>query len=254
MVITKNGFKFYNIPLEHWNSNDYTLSCHLLPQEQTTVEFSGSWSLPESASDDIIFRTYDKFYMYAQIYVENSSSKWVYIPYIFFKFTQTSSGFTRTGNFKQPVIHYKEEEFEPDEFYYRLLLLFNSINKNNFDLSQLTLTSPDRLDAKGTYYINWQTYQFQNNGEQLLKDAIKPESSYVNNKDLLMELIGLLLRGLRTLGIEEWLPGDTKKLNIEIHDLTKTPFIWLPLRMKQMHLCNSSASFEYLIRCTNHSH
>ena len=229
-LITKNGFKFYNIPLEIWNSDDYCLACHLLPQEQTTVEFSGSWSLAESASDGIIFRTYDKFYMYVQIYVENSSSKWVYIPYIFFKFTQTSSGFTRTGNFKQPVIDYKEEEFDPDEFYYRLLLLFNSINKNNFDLSQLTLTSPDRLDAKGTYYINWQTYQFQNNGEQLLKDAIKPESSYVNNKDLLMELIGLLLRGLRTLGIEEWLPVDTKMSTVDIYDSSKTDRYWIPLR------------------------
>ena len=239
MVITKNGFKFYDIPLEIWNSEDYCLACHILPQEQTTVEFSGSWY-------DASGKHFDKFTAEFTIYVENSSSKWVYIPYIFFKFTQTSSGFTRTGNFKQPVIHYKEEEFDPDEFYYRLLLLFNSINKNNFDLSQLTLTSPDRLDAKGTYYINWQTYQFQNNGEQLLKDAIKPESSYVNNKDLLMELIGLLLRGLRTLGIEEWLPGDTKMSTVDIYDGSKTDRYWIPLRHNAyFYLDNRHANIHY---------
>lgn len=239
MFITKNGFKFYEIPLEHWNSDEYCLAYHELPQEQTTVEFSGSWY-------DGSGKHYDKFTAEFTIYVENSSSKWVCIPYIYFKFTQTSSGFTRTGRFKQPFIQFEEEIFEPDEFYYRLLLLFNNINKNNFDLSQLTLTSPDRLDAKGTYYINWQTYQFQNNGEQLLKDAIKPESSYVNNKDLLIELIGLFLRGLRTLGIEEWLPGDTKMSTIDIYDNSKPDPYWIPLRHNAyFYLDNRHANIHY---------
>ena len=45
MAIIKNGFEFHNIPLELWNSDDYCLACHELPQEQSTVEFSGSWPL-----------------------------------------------------------------------------------------------------------------------------------------------------------------------------------------------------------------
>ena len=244
MVIVKNGFSFCHIPLEFWNSNDNCLACHELPQEQTTVEFSGSWSLSEAASDGITFRTYDKFYMSAQIYVENSSSKWVYIPYIYFKFTQTGSGFTRTGDFKLPVTHYEGEKFEADNSYYQLLLLFNSKNKNHFDLSQLTLTSPDRLDAKGTYYINWQTYQFQNNGKQLLKDVITPDY----NSDFIMTTIDAVLQGLRTIGIEEWLPGDTKKLNIEILDRTlpRTEWEWLPLRHNAyFYLDNRHATIYY---------
>ena len=242
--IIKNGFSFCHIPLEFWNSNDHCLACHELPHEQTIVAFSGSWSLSETTSDGIIFRTYDKFYMSAQIYVENSSSKWVYIPYIYFKFTQTDSGFTRTGDFKLPVTHYEGEKFEPDESYYQLLLLFNSKNKNHFDLSQLTLTSPDRLDAKGTYYINWQTYQFQNNGEQLIKDAIKPEHAAETN--YIMQTYGLILRGLRTLGIEEWLPGDTKKSNIEIYDKNRTYPTWQPLRHNAyLYLDNRHANIYY---------
>ena len=244
MVITKNGFSFCHIPLEFWNSNDHCLACHELPHEQTTVEFSGSWSLSESASDGIIFRTYDKFYMSAQIYVENSSSKWVYIPYIYFKFTQTGSGFTRTGDFKLPVTHYEGEIFEPDKSYYQLLLLFNSKNKNHFDLSQLTLTSPDRLDAKGTYYINWQTYQFQNNGKQLLKDVITPDY----NSDFIMTTIDAVLQGLRTLGIEEWLPGDNNKVNIYVLDRTlpRSEWEWLPLRHNAyFYLDNRHANIHY---------
>ena len=244
MVIVKNGFSFCHIPLEFWNSNDYCLACHELPQEQTTVEFSGSWSLSETTSDGIIFRTYDKFYMSAQIYVENSYSKWVYIPYIYFKFTQTDSGITRTGDFKLPVTHYEGEKFEPDKSYYQLLLLFNSKNKNHFDLSQLTLTSPDRLDAKGTYYINWQTYQFQNNGKQLLKDVITPDY----NSDFIMTTIDAVLQGLRTLGIEEWLPGDNNKVNIYVLDRTlpRPKWEWLPLRHNAyFYLDNRHATIHY---------
>lgn len=242
MVIVKNGFSICYLPLEFWNSNDYTLSCHELPHEQTTVEFSGSWSLSETTSDGIIFRTYDKFYMSAQIYVENSSSKWVYIPYIYFKFTQTDSGFTRTGEFKLTATHYEGEKFQVDKSYYQLLLLFNS--KNNFDLSQLTLTSPDRLDAKGTYYINWQTYQFQNNGKQLLKDAITPDY----NSDFIMTAIDAVLQGLRTIGIEEWLPGDNNIVHIEILDRTlpRTEWEWLPLRHNAyFYLDNRHANIYY---------
>ena len=244
MVITKNGFSFCHIPLEFWDSNDYTLACHELPHEQTTVEFSGSWSLPETTSDGIIFRTYDKFYMSSQIYVENSSSKWVYIPYIYFKFTQTKSEFTITGDFKLPVTHYEGEKFETDKSYYQLLLLFNSKNKNHFDLSQLTLTSPDRLDAKGTYYINWQTYQFQNNGKQLLKDVITPDY----NSDFIMTTIDAVLQGLRTLGIEEWLPGDNNKVNIYVLDRTlpRPEWEWLPLRHNAyFYLDNRHATIHY---------
>lgn len=242
MVIVKNWFSFCYLPLEFWNSNDPCLTCHELPQEQTTVEFSGSWSLSETASDGIIFRTYDKFYMSAQIYVENSSSKWVQIPYIYFKFIQTDSGFTRTGNFKLTTTHYEGEKFEADNSYYQLLLLFNS--KNNFDLSQLTLTSPDRLDAKGTYYINWQTYQFQNNGKQLLKDAITPDY----NSDFIMTAIDAVLQGLRTIGIEEWFPGDNNKVHIEILDRTlpRTEWEWLPFRHNTyFYLDNRHATVYY---------
>ena len=38
-----------------------------------------------------------------------------------------------------------------------------------------------------------------------------------------MQTYGLLLRALRTFGIEEWLPGDTKKFNIEIIDKSENP-------------------------------
>ena len=53
-LITKNKFKFCNIHLELWNSNDPCLACHELPHEQTTVEFSGSWY-------DASGKHYDKF-------------------------------------------------------------------------------------------------------------------------------------------------------------------------------------------------
>ena len=114
------------------------------------------------------------------------------------------------------------------------------------DLSKLTLTSPDRLDAKGTYYINWQTYQFQNNGEQLIKDAIKPE--HANIKDFIMQTYGLILRSLRELGIEEWLPGDTKKLNIEILDKNRfqDEQSWIALRHRtRLYLRNRVAKIAY---------
>ena len=229
MAIIKNGFKFHNIPLERWNSNDYCLAYHELPHEQTTVEFSGSWY-------DAGGRHFDKFRAEFFINVENSSSKWVSINGVNYFYEATvGTHYTRAGSFSPtsgPIDQYG------------LLSLFNS--NGDFDLSQLTLTSPDRLDAKGTYYINWQTYQFQNNGEQLFKDAIKSESQYFNNKDLLMELIGLLLRGLRTLGIEEWLPGDIKKSNIEIKDENETNPGWRPLRHNAcLYLDNKHANINY---------
>lgn len=205
--ITKNGFKFCDIPLEIWNSDDPCLACHELPKEQTTVEFSGSWY-------DSSGKHFDKFRAEFFIYVENSSSKWVVIRKVNYYYEATvGTHQTWTGFFEYPL--YTPERSDK----YALFGLFNV--HNDFDYSQLTLTSPDRLDAKGTYYINWQTYQFQNNGEQLLKDTINSESSWANAKDLLIQTIGLILRALRTLGIEEWLPGDTKKLNIEILDLNR---------------------------------
>lgn len=202
MFLTKNGFKFYEIPLELWDRYyDEFLACHKLPQEQTTVEFSGSWY-------DSSGKLYDKFRAEFSIYVENSSSKWVAIEFVNYQYEATvGTHYTWTGNFNGSLNTSDK---------YALLMLFNG--NGDFDDSQLTLTSPDRLDAKGTYYINWQTYQFQNNGEQLLKDAIKSESSWTNAKDLLIQTLGLILRAFRTLGIEEWLPGDTKKLNFEILD------------------------------------
>ena len=203
-LLTKNGFKFCHIPLEIWNSDDYCLACHELPHEQTAVEFSGSWY-------DSSGKHFDKFRAKFSIYVENSSSKWVSINKVSYYYESTvGTHQTWTGFFDCPLYLTTLSDK------YALFVLFNS--NDDFDLSKLTLTSPDRLDAKGTYYINWQTYQFQNNGEQLLKDAIKSESSWSNAKDLLIQTIGLILRAFRTLGIEEWLPGDTKKLNIEILD------------------------------------
>lgn len=233
-MIIKNGFKFHNIPLEIWNRNDYCLACHELPHEQTTVEFSGSWY-------DASGKHYDKFTAEFTIYVENSSSKWVCIEHINYWYEATVGTHQTLSNFiNGPLSTYDD---------YLLIQLFNPYDA--FDLSQLTLTSPDRLDAKGTYYINWQTYQFQNNGEQLIKDAIKPE--FANTKDTLMQTYGLLLRGLRTLGIEEWLPGDTKKLNIEILDQkrfsydeqNKMPFrhnayLYLDNRHGNIHYCDNN--------------
>ena len=222
-LITKNEFDFHGV-----NKYQNFPNCFLyyqLPIEQTTVEFSGSWTIEN--------RVYNKFKVQFIIFVEPSSSKWIGFDDLTYQYIADD--------------YVKEDRrtvFGNTHDDYALIKMFNI--DDAFDLSKLTLTSPDRLDAKGTYYINWQTYQFQNNGEQLLKDAIKPE--FADKKDYIMQTYGLLLRSLRTLGIEEWLPGDTKKLNIEIHDLNKTPFIWLPLRMKWMHLCNSSARFEYLIR------
>ena len=239
MALIKNGFEFQEIPLELWNSNDYCLACHQLPLEQTTVEINGSWPLTEISTDGSIHtHTCNKFHMQARIYVENSSSKWVYIPYIYFMFYKTSDGihseFARTGEYNLS---------ETDQSYYQLLWLFNS--EDHFDLSQLTLTQDDRLDAKGTYYINWQTYQFQNNGKQLIKNALKSNvSSYY--KENIMTAVETVLKGLRTLGIEEWLPGDTKKSNIDIYDKNGTYPRWSPLRHNAyLYLDNRHANINY---------
>lgn len=230
MSIKKNGFELYAAEKYAYDAF-YCLSYHELPHEQTTVEFSGSWY-------DSSGKHYDKFRAEFSIYVENSSSKWVAIKFANYQYEATDgTNYTWTGNFDGSL-------YTSDK--YALLMLFNG--NGDFDDSQLTLTSPDRLDAKGTYYINWQTYQFQNNGEQLLKDAIKPESSWANAKDLLIQTLGLILRAFRTLGIEEWLPGDTKKLNIEILDKNENPptgfDAWQPFR-GYLYLCNSMARIEY---------
>ena len=240
MAIIKNGFEFKTIPLNIWTLDDPVLACHELPNEQTTVEFSGSWSLTEIPTDGSSIHThmYNKFRMQARIYVENSSSKWVYIPYIHFMFFNTidgnPSGHARTGEYNL---------LETDQSYYQLLWLFNS--EDHFDLSQLTLTQDDRLDAKGTYYINWQTYQFQNNGKQLIKNALKSDvSPYKENIIIAVETV---LKGLRTLGIEEWLPGDTKKSNIEIYDKNRSYPGWAPLRHNAayLYLDNRHANINY---------
>lgn len=239
MAIIKNGFEFKTIPLNLWNSADNCLACHELPQEQTTVEFNGSWPLTEITTDGSIHtHTCNKFHMWARIYVENSSSKWVYIPYIYFMFYKTSDGihseFARTGEYNLS---------EADQSYYQLLWLFNS--EDHFDLSQLTLTQDDRLDAKGTYYINWQTYQFQNNGKQLIKNALKSDVSS-HYKENIMTAVDTVLKGLRMLGIEEWLPGDTKKSNIEIYDKNRSSRGWQPLRHNAyLYLDNKHANINY---------
>lgn len=250
MAIKKNGFQFHNIPLEHWNSNDYCLACHQLPHEQTTVEFSGSWPLAVRYQENGTWHTktviFNNFHVYYEIWVENSSSKWVSISYIN-GYVEATNGvhYTRGFDFCDTC----ETPGEPlppaiDQSYYRLLWLFNS--NDEFDLSKLTLTSPDRLDAKGTYYINWQTYQFQNNGEQLLKDAIKFEDTKGVFKDNLIQILSLILKGLNTLGIEEWLPGDTKKLNIEILDKNRTSYLFEPLRHNAyLYLDNKHANINY---------
>lgn len=240
--IIKNGFEFRNIPLELWNSNDYCLACHELPYEQSTVEFSGYWTFTETGLDGLPeTHTYNLFHIQFKIYLENSSSKWVYIPRINYMFTNKGGGFTRGGGFDIATIKPGEElPKEIDQSYYQLLWLFNS-NKF-FDLSQLTLTQDDRLDAKGTYYINWQTYQFQNNGKQLLKDVITP--GY--NSYFIISAVESVLKGLRILGIEEWLPGDTKKSNIEIYDKNRTYPAWQPLRsIAYLYLNNSMANIHY---------
>ena len=249
MAIVKNGFQFHTIPLKLWNSNDYCLACHELPLEQATVEFSGSWPLKMKYQEEVggpwLTKTviFNKFHVYYEIKVENSSSKWVSINMISGYFEATngvhySRSFDYCDNCETPG-----EPLPPaiDQSYYQLLWLFNS--NDEFDLSKLTLTSPDRLDAKGTYYINWQTYQFQNNGEQILKNAIK---SKVVFKDNLITELSLILRGLRTLGIEEWLPGDTKKLNIEILDKNRTSYLFEPLRHNAyLYLDNKHANINY---------
>ena len=61
-----------------------------------------------------------------------------------------------------------------------------------------------------------------------------------------MELIGLLLRGLRTLGIEEWLPGDTKMSTVDIYDGSETNPYWRPLRHNAyFYLDNRHANIHY---------
>ena len=224
--IIKNGFKFRFIPIEFWNSNDYYLACDALPEEQTTVEFSGSWY-------DADGNHYDKFQILFSIFVDSSSSKWVYISSGQYKYITADGDFINNG-FMGPMKTYD---------YYALIKQFNI--DDAFDFSKLTLTSPDRLDAKGTYYINWQTYQFQNNGEQLMKDAIKPEFSD-REKDFIMQTFGLVLRAFRELGIEEWLPGDTKKLNIEIYDKNLKYPEWYPLKHNAyLYLDNRHANIYY---------
>ena len=243
VILTKNGFQFQSIPLEHWNSDDdYCLACHKLTPEQSTVEFSGSWSFTETSLDGSTqTHTYNLFHIQFEIYVENSSSKWVFINSINYMFTNKGGGFTRDGGFSMAAIKPGEElPKEIDQSYYQLLWLFNS-NKF-FDLSQLTLTQDDRLDAKGTYYINWQTYQFQNNGKQLIKNAIN--SGFDAN--FIISAIEAVLKGLSILGIEEWLPGDTKKLNIEIYDKNKTSKFWKPLMSNAyLYLDNRHANINY---------
>ena len=244
MAIIKNGFAFHEIPLELWNSGDYCLACHELPTEQTTVDFNGSWPLKVKYQEEVdgpwLTKTviFNKFHVQYEIYVENSSSKWVKIFYINGYFEATNGvHYYRGFNYD----NYQSQEKPIDQSYYELLWLFNS--RDYYDLSKLTLTSPDRLDAKGTYYINWQTYQFQNNGEQILKNAVKNESPFIDN--VITEL-SLTLRGLRTLGIEEWLPGDTKKLNIEILDKNRTSYLWEPLRHNAyLYLDNKHANINY---------
>ena len=226
-LITKNGFKFQEISLELWDSDDYCLACHELPHEQTTVEFSGSWY-------DAGGEHFDKFYADFWIQVENSSSKWVRISSVNYQYRRV--GKTLAGTCSGPSNTYDD---------YGIIKLINP--NEALDLSKLTLTSPDRLDAKGTYYINWQTYQFQNNGEQLIKDAIKPENSD-REKDFIMQTYGLILRSLRELGIEEWLPGDTKKLNIEILDKNRfqDEQSWIALRHRaHLYLHNREAKIAY---------
>lgn len=223
----KNGFAFHHIPLELWNSDDYCLAYHELPHEQTTVEINGSW-------DDGSGKHFDKFRAEFWIYVENSSYKWISIDSVNYQYEATVGvHYIRADVLMGPMNTYD---------YYGLI---NLINPNEaIDLSKLTLTSPDRLDAKGTYYINWQTYQFQNNGEQLIKDAIKPE--HADSANFIMQTYGLLLRAFRELGIEEWLPGDTKKSNIEIKDKNETQPAWRTLRHNAyLYLDNRHANINY---------
>ena len=225
MAITKNGFEFHEIPEHFWNIGDPVLACHELPREQTTVEFSGSWTLEN--------KVFNKFKVEFSIYVENESSRWIYMNHVYYEYIEAN------GN-----IIYDEVWANPSETYddYYLILLFR-IYGAAFDRSKLTLTSPDRLDAKGTYYINWQTYQFQNNGEQLLKEATKSEVVF---KDNFITELSLILRGLRELGIEEWLPGDTEKLNFEILDKNITSYLWKPVAdADQLILTNRRAFIDY---------
>ena len=103
MAIIKNGFKFHEIPLEIWNRDDDCLACHELSHVQTEVEFPGSWALTEIYEDGHTeTHTYNTFSMQSRIYLENSTSKWVYIPEILYSFhniNSPSGGFARSGHF-----------------------------------------------------------------------------------------------------------------------------------------------------------
>lgn len=224
-MIIKNGFEFQEIPLTIWDSRDDSLACSKLNTEQTTVEIDGYWNIDG--------HLYNKVRVRFDIYVENSSSKWVYIPYIYFIIYQQGGGYSRTYEFNLTNL---------DSSYYQILNIFGS----DIDLSQLTLTQSDRLDAKGTYYINWQTYEFQNNGLQLIKNAIKPEVLVGINRDEYMQMFGLILQGLRTLAIEEWLPEDSFKVDLQIYDADKPTKGWIPLRHNAyLYLDNNHGKMHY---------
>lgn len=227
-LITKNGFDFNGVKKYYNFSN--CLLYYQLPLEQTTVEFSGMWLIEN--------KIYDRFKVEFTIFVENSSSKW--IGFGDFRYWFIADAYVKEG--RKTVSPSTQGD-------YALIKSFNI--DDAFDLSKLTLTSPDRLDAKGTYYINWQTYEFQNNGEQLIRDAIKPEITNESEKSYIIQTFDLLLRALRELGIEEWLPGDTKKSNIEIHDLRRGPTVWFPLRTERLDLNNSSGYIHYFIYYDN---
>ena len=219
--IVKNGFEFFSGHIDTYNS----LAWVSLPTGQTTAEFSGSWTIEN--------RVFNKFKVEFSIYVEKESSKWIYMNYFKYQYI-ADDGYTIRGT----------QWSNPSETYddYYLILFFNI--DGAFDLSKLTLTSPDRLDAKGTYYINWQTYQFQNNGEQLIRDAIKPE--FADKKDYIMQTYGLILRAFRILDKKEWLPGDTEKFNFSILDKNITSNLWKPITdPDQLVLTNRRAFIDY---------
>ena len=134
MAFLKNGFEFHEIPLELWDSNDYCLACHELPFEQTTVEFSGSWPLKMKYQEEVdgpwLTKTviFNKFHVQYEIWVENSSSKWISISHVNGYFEATNGvhyyrGFDYCDNCEKPG-----EPLPPaiDQSYYRLLWLFNS--------------------------------------------------------------------------------------------------------------------------------
>ena len=75
--IIKNGFEFIGNKEDQTDLYD-SLSFKGIPTGQTTAEFSGSWTIEN--------RVFNKFKVEFSIYVENYSSKWIYMNYFKYQY------------------------------------------------------------------------------------------------------------------------------------------------------------------------